>query len=141
MSSSPMSPNSSSWNLCANSPHFSCSTLHACQHMLVVDTVRKAVDQACSSAQQTDLQCRKTDRGFTSSASQQDCTDVSRKQVNFKSKDVVGLVPMGPAPKMSTFFPGCTMPLRQACIPTDKGSHMAPSSKLTLSGSLKQKSA
>ena len=53
----------------------------------------------------------------------------------------VKLVPTGPAPKMRIFFPGCTLPLRQAWIPTDKGSHMAPSSKLTLSGSLKQKSA
>ncbi|OAY69676.1 hypothetical protein ACMD2_15562, partial [Ananas comosus] len=49
--------------------------------------------------------------------------------------------PIGPAPMISTFFSGPISARRQAWIPTLRGSHIAPSSKLTLSGSLKHKSA
>lgn len=42
---------------------------------------------------------------------------------------------MGPAPRMATFLPGRTSPLRQACTPTLRGSTMAPCSKDTLGGS------
>uniref|UniRef100_A0A0A9E2G7 Sdh1 n=1 Tax=Arundo donax TaxID=35708 RepID=A0A0A9E2G7_ARUDO len=48
--------------------------------------------------------------------------------------------PMGPAPMMSTPFSGPTSARRHACTPTLRGSHMAPSSRLTLSGSLKHRS-
>lgn len=54
---------------------------------------------------------------------------------------LLGGAPMGPAPRMATLFPGQTSPLLQACTPTERGSHMAPSSKLTLGGRTKQKSA
>lgn len=41
-----------------------------------------------------------------------------------------------PAPQMSTVLPRVTPALRQAWIPTDKGSIRAPSSNVTLSGNL-----
>eukprot|EP00499_Haloplacidia_sp_CaronLabIsolate_P009770 CAMPEP_0196783530 /NCGR_PEP_ID=MMETSP1104-20130614/14045_1 /TAXON_ID=33652 /ORGANISM="Cafeteria sp., Strain Caron Lab Isolate" /LENGTH=43 /DNA_ID= /DNA_START= /DNA_END= /DNA_ORIENTATION= len=43
---------------------------------------------------------------------------------------------MGPAPNTSTLCPAVTPALLHACTPTDSGSHMAPSSRLTESGSL-----
>jgi len=49
--------------------------------------------------------------------------------------------PIGPAPRISTFVGGPTPARRHACTPTLRGSHMAPSSKVTFSGSLKHKSA
>ena len=48
---------------------------------------------------------------------------------------------MGPAPMMSTAVSGPTPARRHACTPTLRGSHMAPSSRLTPSGSLKHRSA
>ncbi|KVI10137.1 hypothetical protein Ccrd_011493 [Cynara cardunculus var. scolymus] len=42
--------------------------------------------------------------------------------------------PMGPAPKIKTLVSGVTSARRQAWTATLSGSHMAPSSKLTLSG-------
>ena len=44
--------------------------------------------------------------------------------------------PIGPAPHTSTLCPRRTSPVLQACIATDSGSSMAPSSNDTLSGSL-----
>lgn len=44
--------------------------------------------------------------------------------------------PIGPAPVTRTFWPKVTPALRHPCKPTERGSTHAPSSKLTLSGSL-----
>ena len=49
--------------------------------------------------------------------------------------------PMGPAPQIKTVLPKATPARWHACTPTAKGSIRAPSSRLTLSGNLKQKSA
>lgn len=43
-----------------------------------------------------------------------------------------------PAPQIKTLLPKVTPPLRQAWIPTESGSMRAPSSKVTLSGSLQE---
>lgn len=43
-----------------------------------------------------------------------------------------------PAPQMSTVLPSVTPALRQAWIPTDRGSIRAPSSYVTLSGNLQE---
>ncbi|BAF24327.1 Os08g0545300 [Oryza sativa Japonica Group] len=48
--------------------------------------------------------------------------------------------PIGPAPMISTPVSGPTSARRHACTPTLSGSHMAPSSRLTFSGSLKHRS-
>ena len=49
--------------------------------------------------------------------------------------------PIGPAPQIKTVLPKATPARWHACTPTAKGSIRAPSSRLTLSGNLKQKSA
>lgn len=46
-------------------------------------------------------------------------------------------IPIGPAPLIKTFDPRVTAAFLQAWTPTDKGSNRAPSSRVTLSGSLK----
>lgn len=46
-----------------------------------------------------------------------------------------------PAPQMSTVLPRATPALRQAWMPTDRGSIKAPSSNVTLSGNLQRKPA
>ncbi len=46
------------------------------------------------------------------------------------------IVPIGPAPSTTAVSPGASFALVAACMPTAKGSTMAPSAKLTLSGSL-----
>ena len=50
-------------------------------------------------------------------------------------------MPIGPAPLTTARSPGCTCAFVAACMPTASGSTMAPAAKLTLSGSLKVKSA
>lgn len=49
--------------------------------------------------------------------------------------------PIGPAPMTATVLPGAISARRQACTATLRGSHMAPSSRETESGSLKHRSA
>ena len=49
--------------------------------------------------------------------------------------------PMGPAPVTTATSPGLMRALMAACMPTASGSTMAPSAKLTLSGSLKVNAA
>lgn len=46
-----------------------------------------------------------------------------------------------PAPQMNTVLPSVTPALRQAWIPTDRGSISAPSSNVTLSGNLEKRTA
>ncbi len=50
-------------------------------------------------------------------------------------------MPIGPAPLTTATSPGLILALVAACMPTATGSTMAPSAKLTLSGSLKVKAA
>ena len=45
-----------------------------------------------------------------------------------------------PAPNIATLSPGFTRPRWHAYTHTDSGSHMAPSSRDTLAGNLKEKS-
>lgn len=49
--------------------------------------------------------------------------------------------PIGPAPITSAISPGLIPALVAACMPMAKGSTMAPSAKLTLSGNLNVKAA
>ena len=50
-------------------------------------------------------------------------------------------MPIGPAPVTTAVSPGWIFAFTAACSPTAKGSTMAASAKLTLSGSLKVKAA
>ena len=53
------------------------------------------------------------------------------------SAAIATIVPIGPAPMTTAVSPGVIFALVAACMPTANGSTMAPSAKLTLSGSLK----
>ena len=53
------------------------------------------------------------------------------------SAAIATMVPIGPAPSTTAVSPGVIFALVAACMPTANGSTMAPSAKLTLSGSLK----
>ncbi len=65
---------------------------------------------------------------------------VKRSGSHALQQEAGNALPMGPAPRIATDFPGFTSPRRQAWMPLLSGSTIAPSSYETLLGSLKQKS-